>query len=42
MNSIALVKQRFELIAWALDERLKRLVAAAEAKSLGSPVFPGV
>jgi len=35
MNSIALVKQRFELIAWALDERLKRLVAAAEAKSLG-------
>lgn len=35
MNSIALVKQRFESIAWALDERLKRLVAAAEAKSLG-------
>ena len=35
MNSIALAKQRFEMISWALDERLKRLLAAAEAKALG-------
>lgn len=35
MNSIAHAKQRFELISWALDERLKRLFAAAEAKALG-------
>lgn len=35
MDNIALAKQRFEMISWALDERLKRLFAAAEAKSLG-------
>jgi len=35
MNSVELAKQRFELISWALDERLKRLMAAAEAKTMG-------
>jgi hypothetical protein len=35
MDSIELAKQRFEMISWALDERLKRLYAAAEAKLLG-------
>ena len=29
------IAQRYELINWALDERLRRLVAAAEAKVLG-------
>ena len=29
------IAQRYELISWALDERLRRLVAAAEAKVLG-------
>jgi hypothetical protein len=29
------IAQRYNLIAWALDERLKRLVSAAEAKVLG-------
>ncbi|TAN26338.1 MAG: ISAzo13 family transposase [Actinomycetota bacterium] len=30
-----LIEQRFSLISWALDEKLRRLVAAAEAKALG-------
>jgi hypothetical protein len=29
------IAQRYELIEWALDERLRRLVSAAEAKVLG-------
>lgn len=29
------IAQRYNLVAWALDERLRRLVAAAEAKVLG-------
>ena len=35
MDNVLLAKQRFELVSWALDERLKRLLAAAEAKALG-------
>jgi DNA-binding phage protein len=29
------IAQRYNLIKWTLDERLRRLVAAAEAKVLG-------
>ena len=29
------IAQRYNLIEWALDERLRRLVSAAEAKVLG-------
>lgn len=29
------IVQRYNLIEWALDERLRRLVAASEAKVLG-------
>jgi hypothetical protein len=29
------IAQRYELIKWALDERLRRLVTAAEASVLG-------
>lgn len=35
MNSVELAKERFEMISWSLDERLKRLMLAAEAKTLG-------
>ncbi len=35
MDNVELAKQRFETISWALDERLKRLLAATEAKALG-------
>ncbi len=35
MNNIELAKHRFEMLSWALDEKLKRLVVAAEAKTLG-------
>ena len=35
MEDIVFAKQRFEIISWALDERLKRLFAASEAKVLG-------
>jgi len=31
----SLIAKRYDLIAWALDERLRRLVSAAEAKVLG-------
>lgn len=34
-NSIEKIKERFKLLSWALDERTKRLLAAAEAKTLG-------
>ncbi len=29
------IRERFELLGWALDERLRRLLAAAEAQALG-------
>ncbi|MCL5052910.1 MAG: ISAzo13 family transposase, partial [Gammaproteobacteria bacterium] len=29
------VAERFGLIAWTLDERMRRIIAAAEAKVLG-------
>lgn len=32
---ISQIAQKYELIKWALDERLRRIVAAAEAKVLG-------
>ena len=35
METQILAKQRFELISWALDERLRRLLAASEAKVIG-------
>ena len=35
MDAAKLAGQRFELIAWALNERLRRLFAAAEAQVLG-------
>ena len=35
MNDIVSAKQRFDMISWALDERLKRLLAASEAQVLG-------
>ncbi|KKB96631.1 Rhodopirellula transposase, partial [Candidatus Arcanobacter lacustris] len=35
LKDIVFAKQRFEMISWALDERLKRLFAASEAKVLG-------
>ena len=30
-----LIVDRFNLLAWTLDERLRRIVCAAEAKVLG-------
>ncbi|MFZ2956174.1 MAG: ISAzo13 family transposase [Candidatus Ozemobacteraceae bacterium] len=35
METEQLIRMRFKEIAWALDERLRRLFAAAEAKALG-------
>jgi DDE family transposase len=35
MNVAESVGERFELLGWALDERLRRLLAAAEAQVLG-------
>jgi len=35
MNNVELAKQKYEMISWVLDERQKRLVVAAEAKTLG-------
>jgi len=35
MDAAKFVGQRFELIAWALNERLRRLLAATEAHVLG-------
>lgn len=34
-DEIALIRTKFEKIAWALDERMRRLFAAAEAFALG-------
>jgi hypothetical protein len=35
MNAAEPARKRFDLIGWALDERLRRLLAAAEARVLG-------
>lgn len=35
MDAAESARKRFELIGWALDERLRRLLAAAEAEVLG-------
>jgi hypothetical protein len=34
-DDIKLIRIKFELLEWALDERLRRLFAAAEASALG-------
>ena len=34
-DDIERIRKKFKMIAWALDERLRRLFAAAEAFSLG-------
>ncbi|MFZ2070825.1 MAG: hypothetical protein WAV32_04365 [Halobacteriota archaeon] len=30
-----MIRQRFQALEWVLDERLRRLVAAAEAEAIG-------
>jgi hypothetical protein len=34
-NDESMIRQRFQALEWVLDERLRRLVAAAEAEAIG-------
>jgi len=34
-NDESMIRQRFQALEWVLDERLRRLVTAAEAETIG-------
>ena len=38
-DDIKHIRARFEKLAWTLDERMRRLFAAAEASTLGHCLF---